>query len=240
MPRVSRYHSGSVKVRAAQQFNFANFHTAFRNKSRRKKPVATVPSSSAPHTRQVLHSGQPFLPKRRRVPTRPASTMVKAWEAFPQRSISSLMRLCCSRRWSQMGPVNSASALAILSRKLLISSSGRCSMKSAITSLLANLGSPRYPTNLTGYVSSSPSQSLLAPQFASVPGPSCVRPVAWPWHALRVVHAATMRGRVLESYQSKTPLVPERTARAEYKGGNACKSVRFTACAQCEAQEAKI
>jgi hypothetical protein len=35
-----------------------------------------------------------------------------------------------------MGAVSSASALAILSRKLLMSSSGMCSMKSVATSLL--------------------------------------------------------------------------------------------------------
>jgi ATP-dependent DNA ligase len=39
-----------------------------------------------------------------------------------------------------MGAVSSASALAILSRRLLISSSGMCSMKSAATSLLTISG----------------------------------------------------------------------------------------------------
>ena len=33
MLHVSRYHSGSVKVRAVWRFNFSNFHTAFRNKT---------------------------------------------------------------------------------------------------------------------------------------------------------------------------------------------------------------
>jgi hypothetical protein len=83
MPCVSRYHSGSVKVRAAEPFNLSNFHTAFRNKNRNKNPVASVPSSSVPHITQVLRSFQPFLINRRRVPTLPTSTMVKACEAFP-------------------------------------------------------------------------------------------------------------------------------------------------------------
>ena len=39
MPHVSRYHSGSLKVRAAFRFNISNFHTAFRNKNRRRKPA---------------------------------------------------------------------------------------------------------------------------------------------------------------------------------------------------------
>src|SRR5713226_4542075 len=133
MLHVSRYHSGSSDLRAASRFNFSNFHTAFRTKNRRRRPVASSPTSSLPHKRQVLRSFRPFLIKRRRVPTLPASTMVKKCAASSH--------LPCSSRWrSHMGAVSSASALAILSRRLLISSSGMCSMKSAATSLLTISG----------------------------------------------------------------------------------------------------
>lgn len=125
MLHVSRYHSGSLKVRAAWRFNFSNFHTAFRNKNRGRKPVASVPTSSVPHMMQVLRSFRPFLIKRRRVPTLPASTMVKECAASAHLSFSSSIRPCRSRRRSHMGAVSSASALAILSRRLLTSSSGR-------------------------------------------------------------------------------------------------------------------
>src|SRR5712692_6794179 len=140
MLHVSRYHSGSLKVRAASRFNFSNFHTAFRTKNRRRRPVASSPTSSLPHKRQVLRSFRPFLIKRRRVPTLPASTMVKKCAASSHLPFSSSIRPCSSRWRSHMGAVSSASALAILSRRLLISSSGMCSMKSAATSLLTISG----------------------------------------------------------------------------------------------------
>src|ERR1700693_1816966 len=140
MLQVSRYHSGSLKVRAASRFNFSNFHTAFREKRRRRKPVVSVPTSSVPQMRQVLRSFLLFLSKRRRVPTLPASTMVKECAAASHLSFSSSIRPCSSRWRSHMGALSSASALAILSRRLLISSSGTCSMKSAATSLLTISG----------------------------------------------------------------------------------------------------
>ena len=81
MLQVSRYHSGSLKARAASRFNFSNLHTAFRNKNRRRKPVVSVPTSSVPQMMQVLRSFLMFLSKRRRMPTLPASTMVKVCAA---------------------------------------------------------------------------------------------------------------------------------------------------------------
>ena len=140
MLHVSRYHSGSLKIRAASRFNISNFHTAFRNKNRARKPVTSVPTSSVPHMMQVLRSFRPFLIKRRRVPTLPASTMVKECAASSHLLFSSWIRPCSSRWRSHMGAVSSASALAILSRKLLTSSSGMCSMKSVATSLLTISG----------------------------------------------------------------------------------------------------
>ena len=92
MLHVSRYHSGSLKVRAASRFNFSNFHTAFRTKNRRRRPVASVPTSSLPHRMQVLRSFRPFLIKRRRVPTLPASTMVKECAAYDEGAGFSLGR----------------------------------------------------------------------------------------------------------------------------------------------------
>jgi hypothetical protein len=150
MQHVSKYHSGSVKVRAVWRFNLSNFHTAFRNKNRRRNPVASVPTSSTPHMMQVLRSFLLFLNNRRRVPTLAASTMVKACSAFSHLSLSSLIRPWSSRWRSHMGAASSASAWAILSRRLLISSSGMCSRKSATTSL------PTISVTSTGFKLSAP------------------------------------------------------------------------------------
>jgi hypothetical protein len=97
MLQVSRYHSGSLKVRAASRFNVSNFHTAFRNKNRGRKPVTSLPTSSVPHMMQVLRSFRPFLIKRRRAPTLPARTMVKECAASSHLRFSSSIRPCSSR-----------------------------------------------------------------------------------------------------------------------------------------------
>ena len=55
-------------------------------------------------------------------------------------SFNSSIRPCSSRWRPHLGALSSASALAILSRRLLISSSGMCSMKSAAISLLTISG----------------------------------------------------------------------------------------------------
>lgn len=64
--RVSKYRSGSLKVREMCPFRVSNLHLVLRNKKRRASPVADVPISSVPHMMHARRSFRPFLINRRR------------------------------------------------------------------------------------------------------------------------------------------------------------------------------